>query len=112
MYRLTGISLLFIFFSACTETNDLSDAYGNFEVDVTTISSEANGRLLFLDVDEGVNLEIDKLVALVDTTQCTFLNVLVGETTNSNVCIRLILQQCTWRGNVVTAAFIMHIQFV
>ena len=68
MYRLTGISLLFIFFSACTETNDLSDAYGNFEVDVTTISSEANGRLLFLDVREGSDLDIGALVALIDTT--------------------------------------------
>lgn len=69
MYRLTGIFLLLVIVSACNETNDLSDAYGNFEVDVTTISSEANGRLLLLDVSEGMNLEIDKLVALVDTTQ-------------------------------------------
>lgn len=68
MYRLNGI-LLLLLFSACTETNDLSDAYGNFEVDVTTISSEANGRLLFLDVSEGTDLAADKLVALVDTTQ-------------------------------------------
>ncbi|RLD21199.1 MAG: HlyD family secretion protein [Bacteroidetes bacterium] len=69
MYRLTGIFLLIALFSACTETDDLSDAYGNFEVDVTTISSEANGRLLFLDVSEGAKLDIDKLVAQVDTTQ-------------------------------------------
>ncbi len=69
MHRLTGIFLLLLFFSACTETDDLSDAYGNFEADITTISSEANGRLLFLDVSEGNTLEIDKLVALVDTTQ-------------------------------------------
>jgi len=70
MHRSTGIFILLVLFiSACTETDEISDAYGNFEVDVTTISSEANGRLLFLDVSEGNELEIDKLVALVDTTQ-------------------------------------------
>jgi membrane fusion protein YbhG len=69
MQRLTGILLLFLLFNACDETTNLSDAYGNFEVDVTTISAEANGRLLFLDVSEGRKLDIGSLVALVDTTQ-------------------------------------------
>ena len=63
------ICLLSIFlFNACQEQVELSDAYGNFEATATTISSEANGRLLFLRVEEGRQLEQGVLVAIVDTT--------------------------------------------
>ncbi|WP_020571187.1 HlyD family secretion protein [Neolewinella persica] len=64
-------SLLFILFalSACTESVPLADAYGNFEATSTTVSAEANGRLLYLSVAEGEVLPSGKLIGLVDTTQ-------------------------------------------
>ncbi|OAV44047.1 HlyD family secretion protein [Lewinella sp. 4G2] len=62
--------LLFLLsFTACTEEEVRSDAYGNFEAITTTVSAEANGRLLQLDVEEGQLLPAGKLIGLVDTTQ-------------------------------------------
>jgi HlyD family secretion protein len=60
--------ILAVFLSSCTEEARRSDAYGNFEATVTTVSSEANGRLLYLDVEEGQQLVAGKLLGLVDTT--------------------------------------------
>ncbi len=57
------------FFTACEEEAPRSDAYGNFEVTTTLVSSEANGRLLFLLAEEGQSLKANTLVGLVDTTQ-------------------------------------------
>jgi HlyD family secretion protein len=54
--------------SSCKEKDPLSDAYGNFEAVPTTISSEANGSLLYLNVEEGSFIPAGKLVAIVDTT--------------------------------------------
>ena len=46
-----------------------ADGYGNFEATEITISSEANGKLEFLNVEEGQILEKGAVVALVDTLQ-------------------------------------------
>ncbi|MEM1323723.1 MAG: HlyD family efflux transporter periplasmic adaptor subunit [Bacteroidota bacterium] len=69
MSRFIFISLLLLSLTACEEKAALSDAYGNFETTTTTISSEANGRLLFLRVEEGEALEAGTLIGIVDTTQ-------------------------------------------
>lgn len=69
MRQLISILILSTCIIACEQTEELSDAYGNFEVNVTTISSEANGRLITLNVMEGMKLEMGRMVALVDTTQ-------------------------------------------
>jgi HlyD family secretion protein len=63
------LSLCLLVFSACEEEVARSDAYGNFEATTTLVSSEANGRLLFLRAVEGQELKANTLVALVDTTQ-------------------------------------------
>ena len=60
-------SMLFVL-SACEEKLDLSDAYGNFEATVSTFSSEANGKLLFLNAEEGQKLKAGQFIAIVDTT--------------------------------------------
>ena len=65
IYPLIAILLLF---SACEEEVKTSDAYGNFEAVSTIVSAEANGRLLFLKVEEGQTLKKGELIALVDTT--------------------------------------------
>lgn len=64
-------SLLLLLFalSACTENESLSDAYGNFEATSTTVSAQASGQLLFIDVAEGEVIPAGKLIGLVDTTQ-------------------------------------------
>ncbi|MEM0517183.1 HlyD family secretion protein [Aequorivita flava] len=46
-----------------------ADGYGNFEATEITISSEANGKLEFLNLEEGQVLEQGTVVGLVDTLQ-------------------------------------------
>jgi HlyD family secretion protein len=49
--------------------DDLSDAYGTFQATETTVSAQADGRLLTFDVSEGDDLAVGEAVGLVDTTQ-------------------------------------------
>ena len=49
--------------------DEKADGYGNFEATEITVSSEANGKIEFLDLEEGVILEKDQKVGLIDTTQ-------------------------------------------
>ena len=69
MKNILFILSLLCLVSACEEKVARSDAYGNFEATATTISSEANGKLLFLNVEEGQKLKEGELIAIVDTTQ-------------------------------------------
>ncbi|MEM6320403.1 MAG: HlyD family efflux transporter periplasmic adaptor subunit [Bacteroidota bacterium] len=69
MYKITILFATLLLFAACEEEVALSDAYGNFEATATTVSSEATGQLLFLNVEEGRKISADDLIALVDTTQ-------------------------------------------
>jgi membrane fusion protein YbhG len=69
MSRISIFIFAIILFSSCKEEVTLSDAYGNFEATSTTVSAEANGRLLFLEAEEGQHLKAGTLIALVDTTQ-------------------------------------------
>lgn len=46
-----------------------ADGYGNFEATEITISSEANGKLEFLNLEEGQVLEKGTIIGLVDTVQ-------------------------------------------
>lgn len=69
-----GLKTLSILFAAglilvsCAE-EEMSDAYGQFEAIETTISAEASGRILNLDISEGDKLEAGVMVGLIDTTQ-------------------------------------------
>ena len=53
----------------CNRTGELSDAYGNFEVDDVIVSSEVSGKLLQFNLSEGDQLNAGVQVGLVDTTQ-------------------------------------------
>ncbi|MCF8277450.1 MAG: HlyD family efflux transporter periplasmic adaptor subunit [Flavobacteriales bacterium] len=55
--------------SACNGGDEKADAYGNFETDELTVSSEASGKLLVFNAEEGQNLKAGDLVAVIDTTQ-------------------------------------------
>jgi HlyD family secretion protein len=52
---------------ACNKSKDRSDAYGNFEAVETTISSEANGKLIKLNLEEGQSLKAGLPVGIIDT---------------------------------------------
>ncbi|MEL6251715.1 MAG: HlyD family efflux transporter periplasmic adaptor subunit [Bacteroidota bacterium] len=60
--------ILIFLFVACDTEERRSDAYGNFEADVVTVSAETSGKLLSLSVEEGDQLKAGEKVALVDTT--------------------------------------------
>ena len=47
---------------------EIADAYGNFEATEVTVSAEASGRVLRLDVEEGARLAAAADVGLIDTT--------------------------------------------
>lgn len=54
--------------TSCTDS-EKADGYGNFEATEIMISSEANGKLKFLNVEEGQVLNKGEVVGLVDTLQ-------------------------------------------
>lgn len=67
MRKAIFILLLLSTFWACNPA-DRSDAYGNFEAVEVTVSSQANGQILFLDILEGGQVGTGDTVGLVDTT--------------------------------------------
>lgn len=54
---------------SCNKNNDKADGYGNFEATELTVSSEANGKIEFLNVEEGDVLKPQMIVGLIDTIQ-------------------------------------------
>ena len=69
--RLLNIVLILItaLLLACSNGNGDFDATGTFESEEVIVSSEAMGKLLKFDVEEGMILKQDQVVGLVDTTQ-------------------------------------------
>lgn len=59
------VSTMFI---GCSGNHQKSDAYGNFEVIEVTISSEANGKILSLDIDAGQLIEVGAVIGHIDST--------------------------------------------
>jgi len=54
--------------SSCTNIKDKPDAYGTFEATEVTVSSQANGKILWLTFEEGQILDSNQIVGLIDTT--------------------------------------------
>jgi HlyD family secretion protein len=52
---------------SCSDNDKISDAYGNFEAIEVTVSSEVQGKLLFLGVDEGQVIDSGKITGIIDT---------------------------------------------
>lgn len=61
--------ILLLELPACTGSDEPADAYGNFETVETLVSAKGSGELLRFDVEEGMSLDADKPVGLIDTTQ-------------------------------------------
>jgi HlyD family secretion protein len=62
-----GISLLMI--SACGSKNSQFDASGTFEATEIIVSSEATGKILEFEVQEGMDLKVNQTVGYIDSLQ-------------------------------------------
>jgi len=56
----------------CSNSNDKSDAYGNFETDETVLSAENAGKINDILVKEGDKVQKGQLLAVIDTVQLDF----------------------------------------
>ena len=61
------ILLLSIILFSCSNKTEKSDAYGNFLTTEILISSEASGKIIQLNVEEGQVLEKGQIISVVDT---------------------------------------------
>ena len=57
------------FLLSCGKKQNDFDAMGTFEATEVTVSSEASGRILSLDVTEGQEITMDSRVGMIDTVQ-------------------------------------------
>ncbi|OFX68073.1 MAG: hypothetical protein A2X12_03170 [Bacteroidetes bacterium GWE2_29_8] len=64
------IITIFAFFviTSCNRNTELSDAYGTFEADEVTVSSEVNGKILISNIDEGNILKESEIVIEIDSS--------------------------------------------
>lgn len=67
MKNILIIALGLMMFS-CQDKGEKADAYGNFFTTDIVVSSQANGEIIWMDVEEGLNLSKGALVAIVDTS--------------------------------------------
>lgn len=68
MKTISTITLLFIL-AACSGGKDKYDATGTFETTEVVVSAEASGKLLYMNVEEGMRLQVGQTVGMVDTVQ-------------------------------------------
>lgn len=65
----TALLVISTIMLSCSNGNGDFDATGTFESEEIIVSSEASGRIIKLDVEEGMLLKKDQTVGLIDTTQ-------------------------------------------
>jgi len=63
LIMITGIVIL-----SCNNNGNNPDASGTFEADEVIVSSELSGKILALDIQEGMHVSKDSIVGLVDAT--------------------------------------------
>jgi len=59
--------IIVVLITACSENDDKSDAYGNFEATEVVISAEAQGVLQEFIIEEGEELKSGRVIGLIDT---------------------------------------------
>ena len=69
MRHLIFISLCSLLWTACGNTDNDFDASGTFEATEYLVSSEANGKIMKLNIEEGDRLDAGAIVGYVDSTQ-------------------------------------------
>jgi HlyD family secretion protein len=60
-------TIITLLIASCSVDKDKPDAYGTFEATEITVSSQANGKIMWLTVEEGQVLDSNKMVGLIDT---------------------------------------------
>ncbi len=81
--KMTSRCIIILFLGlvySCSVEKDQSDAYGNFEVTEVIISAQANGRLLALNLEEGLLVEANKVVGSIDSVGLVLRKEQVDET--------------------------------
>ena len=68
-FRFILFSAIGLFLFSCNSGNKKFDAAGNFEAIETTVSAEANGKIMAFNVTEGQLLEQNQLVGYIDSAQ-------------------------------------------
>ncbi|HPW97333.1 MAG TPA: HlyD family efflux transporter periplasmic adaptor subunit [Flavobacterium sp.] len=63
------IILIALTLFSCNKSDNEADAFGNFEATEITISAEANGKIEFLNLEEGDVLQENAIVGQIDTIQ-------------------------------------------
>jgi HlyD family secretion protein len=69
MKKITILASMALMLAACGGNEKEYDATGTFEATETTVFAEQSGALLTFSVNEGDNIEANKEVGLIDTTQ-------------------------------------------
>lgn len=69
MKQILIMVVLSLLLFSCGNTEEKSDAFGNFEADPVIISSESAGRVIELNIDKGQTIEKGTKAALIDTVQ-------------------------------------------
>ena len=69
MKKITILASVALMLAACGGNKKEYDATGTFEATETTVFAEQSGALLTFSVNEGYNIEANKEVGLIDTTQ-------------------------------------------
>jgi HlyD family secretion protein len=59
--------VIFLILTLSCSRNERSDAYGNFEAIEVILSSQANGQILNLNIEEGMKLALGDTLGLIDT---------------------------------------------
>ena len=62
-----ALTIIITSFLSCGNNNDKADGYGNFEATEIIISAENNGKLMQFNINEGDQLEKNKLIGYIDT---------------------------------------------
>lgn len=67
--RIFCAGILIFMVVSCADQNDKADAYGNFEAREIIISSQSQGTIIKIDIEEGDQIAIGEVVAVIDTMQ-------------------------------------------
>ncbi len=68
-YIILSNLFIIIFLSSCNSGKNNFDASGTFETIETIVSSEVNGKIIQLNIEEGQAIEQGALIAVIDTSQ-------------------------------------------
>ena len=66
--KISIFAMILLTFAACNRNENLADAYGNFEVDETVVSSLMAGELVQFEIEEGSTYQEGQVVGYTDTT--------------------------------------------